>query len=120
MFYKLDKKHRPSRPPKTWAYSPQLKGLAKDINRIQQEQYEKEREKLEEKPIIPDIIDIEILADAITLKEIRFKREKFFLASLDRTFCGYSKPWSDIREEIWEKFNIAGDTPKEILKALKK
>lgn len=114
MYKELSTKHRRP-PPIAWSDNPRFKRLAKEITKMQMRNYQKKKKKLEEKPIIPDIIDMEILAEAVALKKDRFSNNPFYLASLDKHFAGFVEPWLDIQKEIKKRFRIICGSPKAIL-----
>lgn len=99
-----------------WSYSPRFKGIAKDITQKQKEDFDKIKERIEEKKGVGGLTDAEIVADAISLQEKRFPNSTLYLASNDKDIAGGDvEPWSEVRREFTNKFPILPLTPEEIL-----
>jgi len=90
-------------------------GVARDVYRESTVRFRGLMKQLDKKSIVPDEKDLRILAEAISLKRNNFKKDTFYIASLDNHFCGKREPYEAIPGEIERKFEIKCRLPIEIL-----
>ncbi|MBU2577536.1 hypothetical protein KKA69_01760, partial [Patescibacteria group bacterium] len=55
-----------------------------------------------------------ILSEAVHLRRKRFPDVEFYLASCDKHFSGFRKPWDVIPKEIKKQFGISCCLPRDI------
>ncbi len=103
---------------KTWSHIPKYKGVAIDIRRMEEDKMKEAQKRIDEKGGIVGMNDIDIITDALSLKEERFSEDIiFYLASNDQHIAGgHVKPWSEIRRDFESKFSILPRFPDEILR----
>jgi len=104
--------------PSPTTFSPIFRKVAGDISRRQKEGFRKKIEQVMRKSIIPDEMDRIILSEAIFLKRDRYYSTKFYIASLDKHFCGKKSPYARIPIEIQERFDIECKEPWGVLRGV--
>jgi len=113
-------KYRRSKPyTTTWSLSHKFRSVVSDIRKIEESKLKEIQRRIDEKGGIAGINDIEIVSEAVALKEERFPRNIFYIASNDQHIAGgHLEPWSEIRRELENKFSTLPRFPEEILKEM--
>lgn len=102
---------------RTWSHTPKLKGLAIGIRKMEKEKLREVQKRIDEKGGIVGINDVEIVADALALKEERFSEDIIlYLSSNDQHIAGgFVEPWNEIRRDFESNFSILPRFPDEVL-----